>query len=106
MLTHIIIVECDENQHKDYDTTCEIARINELFTDLGDRPIVFIRFNPDAYDNKHSSFKYHKISGVPIIHNIDEWNGRLEILKNCINQYIQTIPSETKFEYLFYNSHS
>jgi hypothetical protein len=104
LYTHIIIVECDENQHTDYDITCEIARINELFTDLGDRPIVFIRFNPDAYSNKPSSFKYHKTSGVPMIRDINEWNGRLEILKNCIDQYIQTIPSETKFKYLFYDS--
>jgi hypothetical protein len=103
LLTHIIILECDENQHKDYDTTCEISRINELFTDLGDRPIVFIRFNPDAYDNKPSSFKYHKTSGVPIIRNSEEWNGRLESLKNCINKYIHNIPSETIFEYLFYD---
>ena len=103
LLTHIIIVEIDENQHKNYDTTCEIARINELFNDLGDRSIVFIRFNPDSYDNKLSSFKYHKTSGVPIIRHLDEWNGRLESLKNCIDKYIHNIPSETKFEYLFYD---
>ena len=46
LFTHVLIIECDENQHKNYNTTCEVARINELFTDLGDRPIVFIRFNP------------------------------------------------------------
>jgi hypothetical protein len=102
LYTHIIIVECDENQHTDYDTTCEITRLNELFTDLGDRPLVFIRFNPDAYNNKPSSFKYHKTSGVPIIRNIDEWTGRLESLKKCINKHIYDIPKETKFEYLFY----
>ena len=103
LLTHIIIVECDENQHTNYDTTCEIARINELFTDLGDRPIVFIRFNPDEYDNKQSSFKYHKTTGVPMIHDTTEWNERLESLKNCINKYIHNIPSETIVEYLFYD---
>ena len=103
LLTHIIIVVCFVKQHTDYDTTCEISRVNELFTDLGDRPIVFIRFNPDAYDNKPSSFKYHKTSGVPIIRHLDEWNGRLKSLKNCIDKHIKKIPVETIFEYLFYD---
>jgi hypothetical protein len=55
--TKTIIIECDEGQHKTYDTTCELARINELYTDLGDRPMIMIRFNPDGYvdelDKKH-----------------------------------------------------
>ena len=45
----IIIVEVDENQHIDYDCSCENMRIMELSQDLGHRPIVFIRFNPDDY---------------------------------------------------------
>jgi hypothetical protein len=70
--THVIIVECDEEQHKSYDTTCETQRINDIYTDLGDRPIVLIRFNPDAYTDsshtKHSTcFKYHNRSEVPYI---------------------------------------
>ena len=43
----IIIVEIDENQHTDYDCSCENKRIMELSQDLGHRPIIFIRFNPD-----------------------------------------------------------
>lgn len=49
LLGYIIIIEIDENQHRYYDTTCEEVRMNELFTDFGDRPIIFIRFNPDEY---------------------------------------------------------
>jgi len=41
--THVVIIECDENQHKD--TSCENKRTMELFQDFGNRPIVFIRFN-------------------------------------------------------------
>ena len=103
LLTHIIIIECDENQHKDYDTTCEIVRINELFTDLGDRPIVFIRFNPDEYDNIPSSFKYHKISGVPMVSNESEWIERLTTLKKCIIKHTKNVPVDTIFEYLFFD---
>ena len=53
-LTHSVIIEVDEHQHKrgnSYSTKCEIRRVNELFTSLADRPIVFIRFNPDSYTN-------------------------------------------------------
>ena len=46
----IIIIEVDENQHTDYDCSCENKRIMELSQDLGHRPIVFIRFNPDDYN--------------------------------------------------------
>ena len=45
----IIIIEIDENQHIDYDCSCENKRIMELSQDAGHRPIVFIRFNPDEY---------------------------------------------------------
>ena len=41
----VIIVEIDENQH----TTCENKRLMELSQDVGHRPIVMIRFNPDEY---------------------------------------------------------
>jgi len=52
LFTHIVIVECDENNHNSYDTTCEIAKLNETFTDLADRPMVILRFNPDKYNKK------------------------------------------------------
>jgi hypothetical protein len=45
----IVIVEVDENQHTEYDCSCQNKRIMELSQDLGHRPIVFIRFNPDDY---------------------------------------------------------
>lgn len=107
-LTHSIIVEVDEEQHKDYDATCELARINELYTDLGDRPIVMIRFNPDAYIRNGqripSCFKYHKISGAPLIDDKKNWNDRLAALKNSIENYINNVPEEPlTIEYMFYN---
>ena len=48
----IVMAEIDENQHIDYDCSCENKRIMELSQDLGHRPIVFIRFNPDDYIDK------------------------------------------------------
>jgi hypothetical protein len=50
----IIVIEIDENQHADYDCSCENKRLMELSQDLGHRPVIFIRFNPDEYMNKES----------------------------------------------------
>lgn len=47
----IIIIEIDENQHGNYDCSCENKRIMELSQDLQHRPIIFIRFNPDKYES-------------------------------------------------------
>ena len=71
-LTHSVIVEIDENQHESYDCTCENRRLMELFEDLGRRPLVMIRFNPDGYIDKNSKevkscFSYRKPLGVPYI---------------------------------------
>ena len=60
LFTHTIIVECDEFKHRKYDTTCEIDKLNATFTDLGDRPMILLRFNPDKskeYQSKITSEK-------------------------------------------------
>ena len=61
--SNAIIVEIDEHQHKDYDSTCENKRIMELSQDLQHKPITFIRFNPDSYkynDNKLEIFEIYR----------------------------------------------
>jgi hypothetical protein len=64
LLTHVIIIEVDENQHSSYESICENKRVMELFIDFGQRPIIFIRFNPDNYllDGKKikSCFSIHE----------------------------------------------
>jgi hypothetical protein len=109
--THIIIIECDENQHKDREEICENKRIMQIFEDFNSRPVIFIRFNPDSYkiNNKTilSSFKYHKTLQVPMIRESKEWNNRLELLKNKINYWLINIPKkEITNEHLFYDSSS
>ena len=108
--THIIIIECDENQHKNEEyTSCENKRTMELFQDFGNRPIIFIRFNPDNYINKEnkkilSSFKYHKSTGIPLIRDKKEWNNRLSIVKEMIKKYLNIIPEkEVTNVFLFYD---
>ena len=51
LTTHVLIVEIDENKHTDYECSCENKRLMEISKDLGHRPTIFIRFNPDSYEN-------------------------------------------------------
>lgn len=90
----VIIVEVDENQHTDYDCSCQNKRIMELSQDAGHRPIVFIRFNPDKYVNSDGS-KITSCWGtngkgicVVVKSKEKEWIQRLNCLKESINYWI------------------
>jgi len=108
--THGVFEETDETQH---DTekycSCENKRMMQLFEDAGSRPIVFVRFNPDAYTDSHgvrhpSCFKYHKRLGVPVIRDQAVWEARLAVLKERLLYHVATIPErEVTVEHLFYD---
>ena len=49
MGSHVIIVEVDEYAHSSYDSSCENFRLMQISKDIGYRPLVCIRFNPDKY---------------------------------------------------------
>jgi hypothetical protein len=89
----VVIIEIDENQHIDYDCSCENKRIMELSQDVGHRPLVFIRFNPDDYTqnskNVSSCWGLNKL-GVCVIKKskVEEWNERLNTLKNQIEYWL------------------
>jgi len=89
----IIIIEIDENQHIDYDCSCENKRIMELSQDLGHRSIVFIRFNPDDYKkggkNISSCWGLDK-KGICLVKKSkkDEWTQRLQALEQQIKYWI------------------
>jgi hypothetical protein len=102
-LTHSIIIECDENRHQGY--SCENKRTMELFQDLGNRPIVFIRFNPDKYTDADTKiegcFENTKTGSLKL--NKKEWNRRIKSLKLTINQHLKEIPEkEVSVDYLFF----
>jgi hypothetical protein len=87
LFTHTVILECDEHGHRNYDTTCEIDKLNSTFTDLADRPMVLIRFNPDNYKGKSCFDKECRlIKG--------EWNKRIKVLKTELKKAIKEIPEE------------
>jgi len=90
----VIIIEVDENQHTDYDCSCENKRTMELSRDFGHRPIVFIRFNPDKYilDGKviTSCWGTNK-KGITTVKKskVKEWNTRLNTLIDTIKYWIE-----------------
>ena len=101
LYTCSIILECDEFQHKRESKECELERMQLIYEDLGNRPIIFIRFNPDNYINKEGEkiegcFKKDKTL------NKSEWKKRIQKLKERINYYLETKP-EYDIEYLFYD---
>ena len=63
----IVILECDEHQHKDRQCSCEQTRMVNISQGYGGVPVYFIRWNPDPYapgiDTKkqESVEKRHKI---------------------------------------------
>lgn len=106
----VIIVEIDENQHNTYDCSCENKRLMELSQDIGHRPIVFIRFNPDDYidinGTKISSCWKLQKTGILAINRLKtkEWATRLDVLKNQINYWLTNTTDKTiEIIHLYYN---
>ena len=88
-----ILIEIDENQHIDYDCSCQNKRLMELSQDLGHRPIVFIRFNPDAFKKNNvlisSCWSYNQHGVCKIKKSKEkEWEERLATLEEQINYWI------------------
>jgi len=109
MGSHIIILEVDENKHIGYDCSCEDKRLMEISKDLQHRPIVFIRFNPDAYTTQDgvlvkSCWKLNKLGVMQIMKTKQkEWEERINSLKQQIHYWIEN-PTEKTIEIieLFY----
>jgi len=98
----ILIVEVDEDQHNNYDCSCENKRLMQLSQDMGHRPIIFIRFNPDKYEKNGitiTSCWGKNENGICVVKKSkkDEWNQRLNVLEEHINYWIdpQNITNKT-----------
>ena len=106
-----IILECDEEQHKKKSyTSCDSRRDMQLMIDLGNRPIIFIRFNPDKYKSKRGK----KIQGCfameksKYVRNaeFEKRKKKLEkVLQYCIN--LNKIPDkEITHIHLFFDGYN
>lgn len=49
----ILILECDEHQHRERQCQCEQARMVNIGQSYGGTPVYFIRWNPDNYIGKN-----------------------------------------------------
>jgi len=100
MGSHSVIIEVDENQHDTYENICENKRFMQIFTDLGNRPMILIRFNPDEYINdkkeKIKSCWSKSKDGLAIINRNqrDQWQIRLQKLKEAIYYHINNKPQK------------
>ena len=94
--THCLILEIDENQHKNYNKQCEISRLNEISTMVNDKPTIYIRFNPDSYKG---------IDGnkVDSCFTISPGIGKLKPLKRKIKERLQIVHQEV-LKYSDYNN--
>ena len=106
----VLIIEIDENQHTNYDCSCNNKRTMQLSQDIGHRALIILRFNPDKYKTingiVNSCWKPTK-SGINIVpkHKIQEWNNRLETLKETICYYLENnINKLIEVIELFYDS--
>jgi hypothetical protein len=111
MGSHVLIIEVDENQHTDYECSCENKRLMEISRDIGHRPLIFIRFNPDTYiDNKDTKIKTcwvpKKQNGILHVppNRQKDWNTRIVVLQQQIQYWIENIPEKTvEIIQLFYD---
>jgi len=81
--TYFLIIECDEDAHRQYDRHCETIRMNNICYNLG-LPCVFLRYNPD---NKSVSKK-------------EKEQTLLERVKFYLEK--ESIETSIEIEYLFY----
>jgi hypothetical protein len=96
LLTHVIMVEVDENGHMSYDQSCENKRMMELSEDIAHRPLVFIRFNPDKTSTEPGCWGYDE-TGRAVVKKkrAIEWQERLVALTAKITFWLTTIPDKT-----------
>ena len=99
-----IIIELDEDQHKS--SSCDQKRMMELFKDLGNRPLVMIRINPDKYkigkEKIEGCFEFDEKN--ILICNEKKFNKRFNLLVKTIKYYIDNEPTkEITMEKLFFD---
>jgi hypothetical protein len=90
-----LIVEVDENQHKSYPCECEASRMVELHGDFKGEPVVFIRYNPDA-------FKDHQKKEGKVTDN-QRLKKLLEVMNGLLNR--KEWNSSLTVYYLFYDGY-
>jgi hypothetical protein len=92
--THFVVLEVDENQHKDKAYACESFRVFNIFQSLGGMATRFIRYNPDGY-----KVEKHKKRDP----NFTKRSDMLRIALRCAIAEIPTCP-ELTVKYMFFDN--
>jgi hypothetical protein len=91
--THIVFVECDENQHKSYSYEGEINRMKNIYMNEGGKRVLFIRYNPYNYKKNGKIVKMTQ-------------KKKEEILIKWLKYYekIENVENDLSVHYLFYDN--
>ena len=89
--THSVIIEVDEKQHRDKKYKCECTRMSRLYSTIGMKEMVLIRFNPHSF----------KVEGEKQTVGPEE---RLKVLSDMVTKSIERKPPSNLFMIqLFYD---
>jgi hypothetical protein len=88
----IIILECDENQHKERNCVCEQTRMINISQSFGGIPIYFLRWNPDKYKSKNKEETM-----------IKRYTTLENLIKNIKNNVLELHKSLCSVMYLYYD---
>jgi hypothetical protein len=98
MGSHVVYVEIEEHGH-DFGYTCGSKRLCQLWQDAGERPSVFVRFNPDSYTDedgvKVSSCWKKNSQGFSVVKDAEDWNTRLQALKLVVQFHMDYEPPKS-----------
>ena len=97
--THFVILEVDENQHKQNAQECEHVRMLNIYQALG-MPTIFIRYNPDDFkDDKNIKIDISKSKRIDIL---------LKWLKQSLLEKENPLLTNDKIKilYLFYDGYN
>ena len=88
----IIIIKVDENKNINYENTPDNQKLIKMLLDAKNKPVVFIRFNPNSYKSKGKNIRpcwnVSKVTGVISINEKSNWNIRLKNLKEKIDYWL------------------
>ena len=86
---HVVIVECDERQHRSHTPDAELVRMISISQTLLPRMVVFLRFNPDKF------YLNRVRQQVPI-------RTRYTQFGQSLLHFLQTPPTQSICHYFFY----
>ena len=89
-----LIIEVDENQHRNYTSSCNYKRLNDIYEDIDNEKMVVIRYNPDNY----KPFPGYK----PASHSERE-TTLLKHIEEFMSKEATQIPSGINILHLYYD---